>query len=110
MRQPFEAAEVELVGSQAKEVSRRAGFDHRCAPERLAKLRDLPLYLCDGGNRRGAGVEVIGEPLDRDDPIRIEQQDRERRALLRPPEPNRAVLAHDLQRSQDAELEHGGGP
>ena len=51
-------------------------------------------------------VEVVREPLDRDDPVRPEQQDCERRALLRPAELERAVTADDLERPQEAELEH----
>ena len=51
-------------------------------------------------------VEVVREPLDGDDPVRAEQQNGKGRALLRPTELERAVIADDLERPQEAELEH----
>ena len=97
--------QVELIGRETQDVSRRAGFDHRRG-EKPPQLGDLALHLRDRRNRGGAVVEVVGEPLDRDDPVGPEQEDREGRALLRPAERNRAVAAHDLERPQEAELEH----
>jgi len=49
------------------------------------------------------------EPVDRDDAVRVQEQDRERRALPRPAQPDRTVIADHFQRSEDAELEHASG-
>ena len=73
-----------------QDVAGRARLD-RLGAEGLAQLRDLPLHLRHGGHRRRAGVEVVGEPLDRDDAVRAQEQDRERRPLLRPAEADRAI-------------------
>jgi hypothetical protein len=69
----------------------------------------LPLHLLQGRHRSSSGVEVIRKPIDRDDPVRAQEQDRERRTLLGAPEPNLTALAHHLERPQDAELEHSSG-
>ncbi len=52
-----------------------------------------------------SGIELVGERVDRNDPVRIEQQGRERRALLRPAEVNRPPLSDNLERTQDPKLE-----
>ncbi len=83
-----------------------AGLDRRRRAKSLPKLGDLPLHLRDGGDWRRARVQLVGEPVDRDDAICVEQQDRERRALLRPTESDGAVVADHLERAQDAEIEH----
>ena len=93
----------------AEQVAGRPRLDRVGRAERPPQLRDLPLHLRHGRHRRPAGVEVVGEPLDRHDAVRVQQQDRERRALPRPAEPDRAVVADHLERSQHAELEHARG-
>ena len=105
-RQALEAREVEVVVADAERVSGRPRLDRSRRAERAPQLRDLPLHLRDRGDGRAAGVQVVREPLDRHDAIRVQQQDRERRALPRPAEPDRAVVADDLERPQHAELEH----
>ena len=106
LRQPLEAMEVELLRCEAQDVPRRACLDRR-RTEKPPQLGDLALHLRDRRDGGGAVVEVVGESLDRDDPVRAEQEDREGRALLRPAELKRAVAVHDLERPQEAELEHG---
>ena len=97
--------QVELLGRDPKDVARRTGLDHGSL-EKPAQLGDLALYLRDRRHRSGAVVEVVREPLDGDDPVRREQQDCERRTLLRPTELERTVIADDLERPQQAELGH----
>jgi len=104
-RQPLEPMQVELLRGDAKDVPGRAGLDHR-RNEKPSQLGDLALHLRD---RRDGGrtlIEVVREPLDRDDAVGPEQEDGEGAALLRPAERDRAVAAHDLERPQEAELEH----
>ncbi len=56
------------------------------------------MYLRRRRDGCAACVKLIGEPVDRDDPVRIEQQDRERRPLLRPAQVNRPLRPDDLER------------
>ena len=79
------------------------------AAEDLAQLGDLPLHLRHRRDRSCPRVQVVGESFNRDDSIRIEEQDREGRALLRPAERDGAIVSDHLERPQDAELEHSGG-
>ena len=76
------------------------------SPSALAELGDLAVHLRRRRDGRAPGVELVGEPVDRDDPVRVQEQDRERRSLLRPAELNRPVGSDDLERPQDPELEH----
>ena len=98
--------EVEVVVADAERVSGRPRLDRSRRAERTPKLGDLPLHLRDRGDGRAAGVQVVREALDRHDAIRVQQQDRQRRALTRPSEPDRVAVGDDLQRTQNAELEH----
>ena len=108
-RQAFEPVQVELSRADAKDVSRRTRLDRRGRPEGLSELRDLSLHLRDGGNRRGLRVELVREPLDRDNSVGIQDQDRKRRALPRPSEAHGSVLRDDLHRPEDPELQHSRG-
>ncbi len=105
-RQVLEAREVEVIVADPECVSGRPRLDRSRRTERPPELGDLPLHLRDRGDGRATGVQIVREALDRDDAVRVQQQDRERRALTRPAEPDRAAVADDLQRTQHAELEH----
>ena len=89
-----------------EDVAGRPRLDRVGRAERAPELRHLALNLRDRGHGRPSCPEVVGELLDGDDPVRVQEQDRERRALPRPAELDCAVRADDLERSQDAELEH----
>jgi len=64
------------------------------------------MHLRRRRDRRAARIELVGEPVDRHDPVRVQEQDRERRALLRAAEADRTLGPDDLQRPQDPELQH----
>ena len=96
--------QVELLGAtRSVYPGGRVSIADRAEARRSSETWRCTCVTAVTGRRR---VEVVGEPLDRHDTVRVQEQDRERRALLRPAEPNRAVLADDLERPQDAELEH----
>ena len=82
------AGQVELLGLEPDDVAGRARLD-RVRAERLPQLRDEVLERRDGGRRRIAGPERLDEPVDRDDPTGLEQQQREERPLLRAAERDR---------------------
>jgi hypothetical protein len=67
------------------------------------------LHLRDSRDRGGARIEIVRESVDGHHPIRVQEQDPERRALFRPAEPNGTVLVNDLERPEDSELEHRVG-
>ena len=104
----LEALQIELLGCEPNHVSRRTSLDRRRAKS-FPELGDLPLHLGDGSNGSRSRVQVVSESLDRHDTIRIEEQDRERRALLRASKRDGALVSDHLERPQDAELEHSGG-
>ena len=106
---PLEAAQVELVARDSNHISGRAGLDPGRGADDLAQSGDLPLHLGHRGHRRRTRVEVFGQPLDGDHSVCAQEQDREGRTLLRPSEPKRALVTHDLERSEDAVLEHSVG-
>ena len=107
LREPLEPVQVERLLPGADEVARRARLDRRA--EELAQVGDLALDLRDGGRRRLAPVEVVGEAVDRDDPVRAQQQDRQHRALTRAAKADgRPGGVDDLERAEDAELERHG--
>ena len=105
-RQALEAGQVEVLVAHSEDVPGRPGLDRVGRSERAPELRHLALDLRDGSHWRPSCVQVFGELLDGNDPVRVQEQDREGRALPRPAELDCAVRADDLERAQDAELEH----
>ena len=60
------------------------------------------------GNRsrgRVLAVQVLGELVDRDDPVRVEQQDREHGPLLTAAEPNRPRRRRYFQGPEDPKVQ-----
>ncbi len=111
VRQPLEPERVELVGPHPEQISRRMGLDDRLAcvetallPDQLAQLGDVITHLRHRSCRNGISVQVVRDLLHRDHPIRVKQQDRQHRALLRPTQLDRPGLAHHLNRTKDAKI------
>ena len=59
----------------------------------------------DRGRRRIARIQFVGQPVDRHDPVGVQEQDRQNGALTRTAKADRAVGADGLQWAEDAELE-----
>ena len=108
VRAALEAVEIEASRLDVKDVARRARLD-RLRAERLPELRHLSLDLRHCRDGRRSRVQVVGEPLHRDDAIRAQEQDRQRGALLRPTKPDRTITVENVERSQETELEHPRG-
>ena len=104
--QPLESPQVELLAGDVEHVAGRPGLEADLVTQRLAKLRDLAVHL--RGRRHGGTprIELVGEAVDRDDPVPVQEEDRERRSLLRSAELHEALRPDDLDRPQDPELEH----
>jgi hypothetical protein len=65
----------------------------------------LPVYLRDGAYRRRLAVELVGEPVDRHDPVCLEQQKRQHRPLPRATEANRPFLRRRFDRAENPKYE-----
>ena len=112
LRSPFEDRQVEPLRRHQDAIAGRPGLDERTGLARRtirlqqgSQLRDLPVHLGHGGDRRLLAVQLVREAVDRHDPIRVEQQDRQHRALPRTAKSNRPGRRHHLERPQDAEGE-----
>jgi hypothetical protein len=103
--QPLEANEVERVGVELDQVSRLPRRDHGTAVEVLAQLRHVKLQRVRGSGRRLRRPERRREAIERHNPVRRQEKDREERALLGPAERDGTAVIDDLERSQDPELQ-----
>jgi hypothetical protein len=99
----LEARAVELVRLDAQQVARLARDESPLA-ELLAQARDVDLDALGRRARRPLRPQVIDQPRSRDDLVRMQQQDREQRALLSRPEVQRAPVLDHLQRAKEPEF------
>jgi hypothetical protein len=104
--QSLEAGEVELVALDPDPISRGPRLDSCRRPEEPSQLGDVALHLRDSRDRRPPLIQLVCDPLHRDDAVRLEQQDRERRALLRAAEGEGSAVGDDLEWPEDPILEH----
>jgi len=99
--QPFEAPQVDLLGFDLEDVSRSSrGDDPR--PERLAQARDMAVQ---GGRRRRRRLpipELVDQPIARDDPVCVQQQEGQHGALFPASERNGAPVLPHFDRAKDA--------
>src|SRR4051794_17810849 len=72
---PLEGGETKSLARRAQGVAGGPLSDRAGRPRRAGEPRALPLHLRPRRDRRAAGVEVVREPLDRDDAVRVQQQD-----------------------------------
>ena len=82
LRQAREAVHVHVLWIELEDVAGRAGGDD--GAERLTELRDVDLDGVRGRLRRIARPERLDEPVDGDDPSRLEREDGEEGARLLP--------------------------
>ena len=100
-----EALEVDLVRIGAEQVA--AGLrDDAVAAEGLAQLRDVHLQRLAGGRRRRVLPKRVDQALARDGAVRLEQEQREQRALLVAAELEHSPVVDNLEPAEEAEL-HG---
>ncbi len=105
--QLLEEVQVELARPDAQHVPGSSGLEHVAgAPERLAQRGDVDLNRLRGGLRDLLRPKRLCEPVGRDDLVRMEEQEREQRALAGSAEIERAPGIEHLERPQNLEL-HG---
>ena len=112
VREALDREEVERVRCHADPVAGRAGLDDRPgragrAPrlQEQPQLGDLAVHLRDRADRGRPAVQLLGEAVDRHDPVRIQEQDRQDRSLPGAAETDRPLGRAHLERAQDAEDE-----
>src|SRR6266508_1456153 len=79
--QPLEALQVELAFLHPNQVAGRLGHDH-VAAEGLAQLRDMNLNGCRGGLWRLVAPKLVDQAVTGDDLVRVQEQERQDRALF----------------------------
>ena len=103
----LEAVQVELARGDLHHVpvpAREQRSLRIAVAERLAELRHVDLDGLGGGRRRRPTPQVVDQPLARDDLVRVQQQERQERALTTPTEQDLAILRGHLEGTKDLVL------
>ncbi len=98
-----DARRVQFVAFQAHEVAGRLR-DDAVGSEELSELGDGVLERRRCGPRRFLAPEPVDETVGGDDIARVEEQEREQRALIAASEPHRRPTIENLERSKDPEF------
>ena len=85
LSEPLKTGQVELALFHPQQVARLPGRDPLLA-EHLPEPRDVHLERLLRGLRRSVLPQAVGQPVGRDDAVRVEEEHRQERALLRPAE------------------------
>jgi hypothetical protein len=113
VEQPLKAIYVELVRRDAQQIPRRSceqsGLAVLLATEHLAQAMDVGVERMGRARRRLIAPQRVDENVTSDDRICPQEQERQQRTLLRPPERQRGAVRSDLERPQDSEFHRGLG-
>jgi hypothetical protein len=96
----LEPLEIDAARLDAGEVAGRLR-DDRVAAEGLPELGDVNLERRRGGVRWRSVPELVDQPVARDDAVRVQQQERKERSLLRASECDRAPVLGSLERPEN---------
>ena len=101
--------DVEQSAAELKSVASAAPSDGRPVRlEKRAKTGDVTLDRVSGRGRRVLTPDVVDQPLDRNDLVRMQEQHGKHGALLRSSKRDRDPVDADLQGPEDEELEPSG--
>ena len=110
--EPLEAAHVDRLGIDPQPVAGRPRLE-RLGAEQLPQARHAVLHVGRRRGRRSPLPQLVDQPVERHDVVRLQEEERHQRALLRPTQPDRHTPHTSLQRAQHAELDlwscHGEG-
>lgn len=107
--EPLDPASVDRVGVDHQHVAWRPPDDDVPADQRLerpSELGDIDLDRVGGQPGRPIAPHEVNQTIDRDDLVRVEEQDREERTLLRGPEIGERPIRGDLECAQDPIVHH----
>ena len=82
-RQPLELVSVELIGRKLELIPGPPGVQQAIA-QRPAQVKDVSLQCLGGSRGRSLAPQIVDQPLARDHPTAVQQQDRKHRSLLSP--------------------------
>ena len=108
LEQRLEAVGVHGVGLDLQHVARRAR-DQPVA-ERAAQMRHVTVQRGDRRLGRLVAPHAVDETIDRHHASRLEHEHREHRAPSQAADRDRLAVANDLQRPEDAKLDHPWAP
>ncbi len=101
--QALEAREIELIGFDPQQIAGHLRL-HALPAEHLSELRDVHLQSLVRRRRRLVVPQRVDQPVAGDDPVRLHQEQSQKRALLLPAEIERSSVRQDLERAQDPKL------
>ena len=104
--QPLEAVAIELSRLDRNAVGAADGAD-RVSRELLAQRRDAVLQDLGGGRRRILAPELVDDHVAGERLVRVEEEQRQDRALLGAAERELSLAVERLKRPEDAVV-HGG--
>jgi hypothetical protein len=98
---------VQLIRLYLDQITPGLGPDPlpACSAQRITQASDLVVQGGPGRGRRRGVPQHIGQVADGDQPVGIEQQSREQRALPAPGDGYHRTFAPDHQRPEQAELD-----
>jgi hypothetical protein len=99
------AVQIHSAGLDPHEIAGPPG-DENLPPEHLAQRRHIDLHELGRRRRRALAPQLVDDPVARHDLVRVEQQQREQRPLLRRPELDRRTVDHRLERAKQPKLDH----
>ena len=103
-RPALEDLQVQRAVGDHDDVSASPSHD-RIAAQGLAQLRHVGLQHVPRGDRRVAAPDLVHQPRDRHDLVRVHEQDRQQRSLPRTADARRNAAHKRLERPENAELE-----
>jgi hypothetical protein len=109
-QQPLETVQVQLAGLAVHEVPGRAREQDRVGAERLTQPRHVDLDGVARRHRRALGPPLLDQAIAGHDPVGLQQQDGQQRALLRSTERKPVPVRANLERTEDAEVDASRGP
>ena len=98
----LEAVEVALAVRDPQQVARR--LSHEPVAELTTEPGEVVLQRRERRGRRLVTPDPVDEALDREDAVRLEQEERQHRAPLDAAECEDALAVTNLERSEDSEL------
>ena len=102
--QPLESFDVERARLDDDKVT-RSSRDDGVATQRFPELRNVDLQRSRSRFGRCAVPERVDQAIARDDAVRVQEEKREQRALLRAAKAEQPAALDDLQRTEDPELD-----